>query len=264
MPAVPALGRRFVAYGARAPPQAARPGRRRGKAETVLARLLDSAAGLRLPHRYFAHFYLVSVASSAFWAWRLALWRAGAQLRLVWALMLLQGVRRLLETCAYPASTTSSMWFAHWLMGLLFYAVTNVAVWVELACSREPAATRHDALAWKAALLVPPLLAAHLLQHSYHAYLYRLRAQHADYQLPSHPLFPSLLCPHYTCEVAIYGLLSLLAAPSGMLVNWTLACATVFVAANLGVTAAGTKHWYAAKFGAAAVRGRKRMVPWLW
>ena len=47
-------------------------------------------------------------------------------------------------------------------------------------------------------------------------------------------------------------------------VNWTIAAATVFVAANLGVTAAGTREWYAAKFGKEAVQGKWNLVPFVW
>jgi hypothetical protein len=98
--------------------------------------------------------------------------------------------------------------------------------------------------------LVPGVIMAQMLQHSYHAYLYDLRTENKGYRLPSHPLFPNLLCPHYTCEVAIYALLSLIAAPEGRTVNWTLVCGAIFVATNLGVTAVGTKAWYMEKFGA--------------
>lgn len=49
-------------------------------------------------------------------------------------LMAVQGGRRLYECMAFakPSSSSSSqMWFVHWLLGLAFYAVTTVAVWIE-------------------------------------------------------------------------------------------------------------------------------------
>ncbi|KAF1919026.1 hypothetical protein BDU57DRAFT_440912 [Ampelomyces quisqualis] len=252
----PALRRRFLVYGSRATP--------RGKSATAATplppsateQLLDRAAALQVPHRFFTHFYVASVACSLFWGWRLHMWHAQPQVQVVWALMLLQGTRRMLESHAYTATSKSTMWFAHWLLGLIYYAATNVAIWIEGGHRRlEP---------WPAAVLVPAILTAHVLQHSYHAYLYRLRTEHNAYQLPSHPVFPNLLCPHYTCEVAIYALLSLLAAPQGRVANWTLVCGTIFVATNLGVTAIGTKHWYAETFGQDKVGHRKRMVPGIW
>lgn len=227
--------------------------------------LLDYAASFQVPHNYFTHFYVVSAASSLFWGWKLRLWDADGQLPVVWALMLLQGVRRLAESSVYTSSSKSSMLFVHWIQGLLFYLAANVAVWVEL---QTDAAPRRDssqtALGWRTAILVPGVLTAQVLQHVYHAYLYRLRTQNNSYQLPSHPLFPNLLCPHYTCDIAVYVLLSFLAAPAGHAVNWTLVTAAIFTAVTLGITAAGTKDWYEQKFGKEKVSGRRRMIPWLW
>jgi len=169
--------------------------------------------------------------------------------------MFLQGLRRMLESHIHASASKSSMSLAHWVLGLAFYLSINVAIWIE-----GPARPRgHCALG-----LVAAVLTAQALQHSYHAYLYRLRIQCKGYQLPSHPLFPNLLCPHYTCEVVIYALLSIMAAPAHSTVNWTLLCATIFVATNLGVTAAGTKQWYRDRYGADKVGSRNRMVPWVW
>jgi 3-oxo-5-alpha-steroid 4-dehydrogenase 3 len=216
-----------------------------------------------VPHNFFTHFYIVSVASSLFWGWWLSLWQAGGTVRVVWLLMLLQGVRRLSESYAYTSSSKSQMWFVHWIIGLLFYFATGIAVWIELDTS-PVSSSEQGVLWWKSAILIPGILTAHALQHTYHAYLYRLRSENKGYQLPSHPLFPNLVCPHYTCEIAIYVLLSFLAAPEGQLVNWTWVCAAIFVAGNLGVTAEGTRSWYVEKFGAAKMSGRKRMIPGVW
>jgi 3-oxo-5-alpha-steroid 4-dehydrogenase 3 len=218
---------------------------------------LDAAAAIQVPHNYFTHFYIVSVTCSLFWGWWLRLWDAPGQMQVVWALMLLQGVRRMLESHAYTSTSKSTMWFVHWLLGLVFYTGTNMAIWIE----GPPDETRGP---WVAAITVPAILTAHVLQHSYHAYLYNLRTASKGYQLPSHPMFSNLLCPHYTCEVAIYTLLSFLAAPQGCLVNWTVFCAMIFVATNLAITAAGTKEWYAEKFGRDKVASRKRMIPGIW
>lgn len=221
-----------------------------------MGRLLDAAAAIQVPHNYFTHFYVTSVACSLLWGWSLRLWHEHGQLQAVWALMLLQGVRRMLESYAYTSTSKSRMWFAHWVLGLVFYVTINIAIWIE---GPNPSASP-----WSSAVLVPAILMAHALQHSYHAYLYRLRTENNGYQLPSHPLFPNLLCPHYSCETAIYALLSVLAAPEGRLLNWTLVCGTIFVATNLGVTAVGTKGWYMEKFGVEKVGPRKCMLPGIW
>ncbi|KAF2125743.1 hypothetical protein P153DRAFT_257293, partial [Dothidotthia symphoricarpi CBS 119687] len=252
--AVPALRTRFLPYGSRATsPKPAQSGH-----ASIASQLLDYAASIQVPHNYFTHFYIISVSCSLFWGYKLQLWSASAQLQVVWSLMLLQGVRRMLESHVYTSSSKSNMWFVHWLLGLVFYLSINVAIWIE-----GPDNSLGE-MGWKTAVLVPAILTAHMGQHSYHAYLYRLRSANMGYQLPSHLLFPNLLCPHYTCEVAIYALLSFLAAPDGRWVSWTLLCATIFVAINLGVTAMGTKKWYAEKFGVEKVRPRRRMVPWVW
>lgn len=228
-----------------------------GASHSLPMQALDYAASLQVPHNYFTHFYVTSVVCSLFCACRLRVWDAAGQQQIVWALLLLQGLRRFLESRAYTSSSKSTMSFAHWLLGLLFYLTINMAIWAE-----TPARSfRNETLAQA---LVPALVTAQMLQHSYHAYLYRLRTAHQGYQLPSHPIFPNLLCPHYTCEVAIYALLSLIAAPEGRIVNWTLVCGTVFVATNLGVTAMGTKEWYVEKFGVDKVAPRKRMIPGIW
>ncbi|KAI8941197.1 hypothetical protein NX059_002434 [Plenodomus lindquistii] len=256
--AVPALRTRFLAYGSRATTTTTTSDKDRKEphtapASSLVLHVLDYAATLQVPHNYFTHFYVLSVACSLFWGLKLRLWDPANSQHIVWALMLLQGVRRMLESYTFTSSSKSTMWFAHWLLGLGFYLSINVAVWIE-----GPGSRQRD---W---ILVPAVLTAHVLQHSYHAYLYRIRTEGKGYQVPSHPLFSNLLCPHYSCEVAIYALLSVIAAPPHSMVNWTLLCGTVFVATNLGVTAVGTKQWYMNKFGAEKVGPRKRMVPFIW
>ncbi|KAF2503332.1 hypothetical protein BU16DRAFT_521914 [Lophium mytilinum] len=189
------------------------------------------------------------------------------QIWMVWALMLLQGVRRLLE-CLTSSRSTSTMWIGHYVLGLLFYLTVNISIWIEGAqviCAASPSSHREPVLSSLIQpLSLPVLLAAHVGQHSYHTYLSSLRTTKQSYSLPSHPLFLNAICPHYTLEVLIYACLALLAAPEGRLVNWTLAAGVVFVAVNLGVTAQGTKAWYIDQFGAEKVARRWKMVPGIW
>ncbi|KAF2183136.1 hypothetical protein K469DRAFT_690247 [Zopfia rhizophila CBS 207.26] len=311
---IPALRSRFLAYGSRAtsPPDGnkqnpsiqrsarASPPSTQKRSIQALYQFLDYLTTFTVPHNYFTHFYVLSVLCSVFWGYHL--WSISrlsimntfnyffdvgmsttdipsmtvGQTRLAWLLMLLQGVRRLLESCFFTSKSKSQMWIGHYILGLLFYLATNIAIWVEGVSNFEgfvPTCWNDEerltfegmqAFQWKLAFLPPAILTAHVLQHIYHSYLYRLRTENATYRLPSHPLFPNLLCPHYTCEVAIYLFMALLTAPAGRLVNWTLASATVFVAVNLGVTANGTREWYIQRFGAEKVEGRSRMVPWMW
>lgn len=98
------------------------------------------------------------------------------------------------------------------------------------------------------------------VQRDCHGYLSSLK----QYSVPDHPVFQSVVCPHYLAECLIYLAMALQAAPQGALVNRTILCALVFVAVNLGVTADGTKTWYAEKFGSESVEGKWRMVPYVW
>ena len=147
------LRARFVTYGARATsttvdsePLARPDAPDRSRVQLALDRL----ASLRVPHSYFTHFYVASVLSSLFWAFQL-LSRGPAfqaiatrigpqhleksmsihQVLLCWALMLVQGIRRLHESRIFSKPSSSRMWFVHWLLGLAFYLAATVAVWIE-------------------------------------------------------------------------------------------------------------------------------------
>lgn len=45
--------------------------------------------------------------------------------------MVLQGLRRLLESYLTVKESKSRMWFVHWLLGTGFYIAVGVGVWVE-------------------------------------------------------------------------------------------------------------------------------------
>lgn len=77
-------------------------------------------------------------------------------------------------------------------------------------------------------------------------------------------MFQAIVCPHYFAECLIYLSLAIIAAPRGSWLNGTLACALLFVGANLGVTADGTRRWYVERFGRERVVERWRMVPFVY
>lgn len=104
----------------------------------------------QVPHALFFTFYTTYLASAVFWAvqyfWdgtilhELALrqaksnspsWMTGGQLVIAWSLMVLQATRRLWECKMVMQPSKSTMWFAHWVMGLAFYCGVSVAVWIE-------------------------------------------------------------------------------------------------------------------------------------
>ncbi|KAL2431557.1 hypothetical protein ABEF95_011442 [Exophiala dermatitidis] len=179
------------------------------------------------------------------------------------------------------------MWIGHYAIGLAFYVVTNVAIWTEHIDSGT--GTHVDVAQQKAArgsgtgttqrvlrLLTPRFLLCTLLffyasykQHYYHSYLATLK----KYTLPNGAAFRLIVAPHYTAECAIYLALAVLdVAPQTQKqaqtspISWTLFCALVFVAVNLGVTADGTSTWMIHKFPEKEqeIRRRWRMLPGIW
>ncbi|OCK84210.1 hypothetical protein K432DRAFT_289434 [Lepidopterella palustris CBS 459.81] len=292
---IPALRSRFLAYGSRATspqPRSKNASSSPKTTSTPLLQFLDHLTIYRVPHNWFTHFYILSVLSTLFWTHQLYTRGPASntsanpntftsppttsmslfQVHLVLSFQFLQGLRRLLESHCYTSTSTSQMWIGHYMLGLLFYLTINIAIWIEglpalLNPSSPPTSFSFLTPTLTLSLLLPLLLASHILQNNYHAYLFHLRTRTrfaTTYTLPSQPPFSSLLCPHYTVEVLIYILLALLAIPPGQTLNLTLSTAAIFVAVNLGVTANGTKEWYLESFGAENVGRRKRIVPWVW
>lgn len=216
------------------------------------------------------------------------------QVALGWLLMLLQGSRRVFEHVMVIKPSKSTMWVVHWVLGLLFYVTINVTVWVEGSSMRilvsfpgqinpipvlvgllediladrstdaimDPRArhTDDDAHArWKMAAALPVFLFAWVNQYRCHKHLAGLK----KYSLPEGGMFRHYVCPHYTCECLLYLSMAVATAPRGQWWNQTLLCAVVFVVVNLGVTAAGTRKWYADKFGAESVANKWNMIPFV-
>ncbi|KAK1827923.1 hypothetical protein QBC39DRAFT_313958 [Podospora conica] len=247
------------------------------KQDSVLLALVATLTSWgQVPHSWFTAFYSLSVGCSVFWAWQLlgegAVLRGVAerqaaaggqpsasrgQTAAVWAMVLLQAGRRVYEHAAVMRASRSTMWFVHWVLGLGFYLALSVAVWVE--GSGAILGARTAAGGWKVAVAVPVFVFAWVNQHRCHKHLAGLK----KYSLPSDGLFRHLVCPHYACECLLYFSLAVAGAPEGRWVNRTLLCATAFAVVNLGVTAAGTRRWYADKFGQEAVAKKWNMIPFV-
>ncbi|KAL2271649.1 hypothetical protein VTJ83DRAFT_1020 [Remersonia thermophila] len=262
-------------------------GARGAQGRNRLLSLLDTlTAWTQVPHSWFGTFYILSAACSIFWLAqflfdgallrRIASRQADAiqaqhassptarQVALGWVMMFAQAARRIYEQAAVvKPSRTSRMWVVHWLLGLGFYLAMSVAIWVDgsaaiLDRGRHHAANDYEALL-KMVVAGRVFLKAWVGQHQCHKHLAGLK----KYSLPDTGMFRRYICPHYTCECLLYLSMAVATAPPGSLCNRTLLCAVVFVAANLGVTASGTRKWYAQKFGASAVEGKWNMVPFV-
>ncbi|KAK3953543.1 hypothetical protein QBC32DRAFT_369310 [Pseudoneurospora amorphoporcata] len=225
----------------------------------------------QVPHSWFITFYVASVACSLLWLWQFAvdggLLRVVAssqftqaqaspaeggggaasdssvtagQVGLAWTMMFLQGSRRLYEDSLVHGKSKSTMWIVHWVLGLSYYLVTGVAVWVE-----GSGATNYGMPLFKTLVAIAMFLYASVNQYSCHIHLAGLK----KYSLPELGLFRYLICPHYFCECLVYLSLAIVAAPKGELLNKTLLCALAFVVVNLGVTASGTRKWATVKHG---------------
>ena len=209
------------------------------------------------------------------------------QVALGWLMMFLQGARRVFEHATVMKPSKSTMWVVHWLIGLFFYLFISVAVWVEgsgmastpppnpergtvtprvancsAAAISDPAAPRHrdDAQSLlKMTVALPAFLFAWVNQYRCHKHLAGLK----KYSLPDGGMFRHYICPHYTCECLLYLSMAIATAPRGAWCNRTLLCALAFVAVNLGVTASGTRKWYAEKFGIGPVAGKWNMIPFV-
>ncbi|KAH0443399.1 3-oxo-5-alpha-steroid 4-dehydrogenase [Colletotrichum camelliae] len=249
----------------------------------------------QIPHAWFMHFYVASIAGSAFWAFEYL--RDGPFLKLIaarqaqsaspamsleqtiliWALMALQASRRLYECFFVMKPGSSKMWFVHWLLGLGFYLCMSVSVWVDgsgeslrpyhpqllltpsAALRASPEWDLGALLSLQAVIGVAMYLYGWTMQNWCHKHLASLK----KYSLPERGLFRYLVCPHYTCECLLYLGLAIAAAPKGQWINRTLLSAFWFIVANLGTTADGTKQWYAQKFGAEKVASKWKMIPLL-
>jgi 3-oxo-5-alpha-steroid 4-dehydrogenase 3 / polyprenol reductase len=111
----------------------------------------------------------------------------------------------------------------------------------------------------KISVALPVFLFAWVNQYRCHAHLAGLK----KYSLPDEGLFRHLVSPHYTCECLLYLSLAIAAAPQGEVANKTMLSVLFFVVVNLGLTAAGTRQWYADKFGAEAVAQKWNMIPFI-
>lgn len=157
---IPAVRARYIAYGSRAIPvknsdqcqhETNKPAEKlNANASKTLEWLLERLDAIQVPHRWFQHFYIISVCSSLFWGVQILakgsvlemLCRSVRpntqtngmtvdQVVLTWSLVTVQGIRRLLETSFPVKSSRSKMWFVHWLLGIAFYLALGVSCWIE-------------------------------------------------------------------------------------------------------------------------------------
>ncbi|TVY47911.1 Polyprenol reductase [Lachnellula occidentalis] len=228
--------------------------------QSTLSKIIENLASYQVPHSWFTHYYLFSVASSAFWGYQIftggrivkvlaasAGGRSGMtanQVVLAWALMGAQGGRRLYESLTLTKMSKSKMWVGLWLIGIAYYMVMGVSVWVEgSAVISDPrpitSLLEFTKPSIKTAVGVLLFIFASALQNDSHKHLASLK----KYSLPQRGPFKQIVCPHYMAECLIYVALAIISAPPGQALNKTVLAGLGFVVTNLGVTADSTKKW---------------------
>ena len=144
---VPSFRRQIMNYGSRGEKTASHGEAKHPKSK--LASALDFIASFQVPHTWFKHFYVISVASSVFWAIQVLIrgrifnFLASQhqesddpgmtinQVFLAWGFMALQGIRRLYECITLTKPSQSKMWVGLWLMGITYYIFMGISVWIE-------------------------------------------------------------------------------------------------------------------------------------
>lgn len=150
--AFPSFRKNIMNYGSRGtnsspePPQDQQP-----ISENTLRVLFDYVASFKVPHTWFTHYYVLSVASSIFWAaqimshgnliqflayysWDRDTSMTVNQVVLAWTLMTVHGLRRLYESLTFTKPSQSTMWIGLWLLGMAYYVFMGISVWVEGIC----------------------------------------------------------------------------------------------------------------------------------
>ncbi|CAD6442964.1 b6018af8-a052-4748-8d21-04c424f847d4 [Sclerotinia trifoliorum] len=247
------------------------------------ANILEYIGSIQVPHTWFSHYYIVSVASSIFWAHQIiargAAFRFIAsysqhdttklmtvnQIALAWGFMALQGSRRLYESFTLTKPSQSKMWIGLLVVGVAYYIFMGISVWIEGIATLNAIENPLDLIeiskpSLKTSVAVPLFVIASVIQHECHKHLASLK----KYTLPSHPFFRNIVCPHYTSECLLYIAIAIVAAPQGQTLNRTVLAGLCFVISNLGVTADSTRKWYVAKFGIDNLKGRWRMLPYVY
>jgi 3-oxo-5-alpha-steroid 4-dehydrogenase 3 len=146
-PMIPPFRKYIMNYGPRSTDSTSIPSKfasHQGK----IASLLEYVGSFQVPHTWFTHYYVISVASSVFWAFQIYVHGTAFELLasfstprpatmtadqvfLAWLLMAIQGTRRLYESITFTKPSQSKMWAGMWIIGMAFYVFMGISVWIE-------------------------------------------------------------------------------------------------------------------------------------
>jgi 3-oxo-5-alpha-steroid 4-dehydrogenase 3 len=141
---IPSFRENIMNYGSRSTTSRAIP----KHCQSKITGFLEYVGSFQVPHAWFTHYYVVSVALSVFWA--LQLYTHGTafeflaslselrpavmtvnQVFLAWFFMAVQGGRRLYESLIFTKPSRSRMWAGLWIIGIGFYVFMGISVWIE-------------------------------------------------------------------------------------------------------------------------------------
>lgn len=202
---------------------------------------------LRVPKRWFTHFYVVGTLMN------LGLLLSQGVVELTMALYQFHVMRRLYESLYISRfSPSARMHVAHYLLGVTYYVAVPLTL---QSCSGTRPNRRLLFIG------IAAFLAGSIAQHRCHCILASLRpamgAGGTSYKIPRGGCFELVSCPHYAAEVLIYGALALFTPGAGA--AWAL---TLFVVVELSYSALSQHEWYQKSFENYPPR-RKAIFPYL-
>ncbi|KAI8592804.1 hypothetical protein BDZ88DRAFT_223189 [Geranomyces variabilis] len=219
---------------------------------------------------------VVAWTGSCFTTWHISE-QLPTEVILAHALIVVQNARRLFECLRVLTASPARMHIAHYVVGIVYYFVTPMAVGVHgwnhwWAQSIKDTAFHCGDLRVRHALALTLFTWASYEQYLAHAHLASLRSK-ADgsrtststsavpvYKLPQARWFRFVACPHYLFEFLIYVSFSVMTGFQ----NGTCLAVLVWIAIGLGVPADQQRSWYQRKFPELIPAGWKRVVPFFY
>lgn len=191
-----------------------------------------------VPKKRFIDFYSVGIAITVLFM--MFLYVSASVFSLALVLFLLHVSRRLYESVAITSYGNSKMHLGGYLVGLLHYILVPLTLYVDIAekSGFHPSSTNS----LKMILLAVIFISANVLQYQCHRILFELKSsvdqRGMHYRLPEGSLFNYCVCPHYFCEILLYGILLLMHISPATLSMFA------WVAGNLSVVGYNQYSWY--------------------
>lgn len=214
-----------------------------------------------VPKRYFLHFYVTGLFSTAALYTYSKHQEGSNQNSLALALLIAHLARRCWECLFVHAwSPTSRMHIAGYALGIMHYVLLPL-VFVDPVCD---GVQFHYTSDLRTAILGTCIwLWAQYQQYRHHCLLAGLRSVNSpnDYTIPTQGWFCLISCPHYLAEIIIY--ISFAVVLHSRTRDYRSVALVIWVATNLSVSAIRSHDWYLLEFPEYASFRRKAIFPFL-